>query len=329
MTVRSEDRGRTWTIANQDARRPNNDVMVPRVGIDGRPAPLTDIGAVDFLNRDVLVSNFNHQYMPQDPLIRDFYDDLRKTVEAPERRVFFRISQDAGKSWSRSAMLPDEGLYSMAATESSTVRPDSRCLLFLSGVTKQGQQSRPMVYRSMDDGTDFHFMSFVVPRDTRYEGLNLMYPRGLMLPNGRLLCTLRLDRNWAGDMWTELYASDDGGRTWGFLSRATDFGAPSAPLRLKDGRLVMVYGQRLAPSGMRAVVSEDEGRTWSGEIIVRDDGGSWDVGYPRAWEYSPGRVGVVYYYNTKDDPVQVKTTARPPWGAGGVRFIARSFFSLD
>ena len=31
MTVRSEDRGRTWTIANQDAKRPNNDVMVPRV----------------------------------------------------------------------------------------------------------------------------------------------------------------------------------------------------------------------------------------------------------------------------------------------------------
>ena len=287
MTVRSEDRGRTWTIANQDAQRPNNDVMVPRVGIDGRPAPLIDIGAVDFLNKDVLVSNFNHQYMPQDPLIRDFYNDLRNTVEAPERRVFFRISQDAGKSWSRSAMLPNDGFYSMAATESATVRPDGRCLLFLSGVTTQGQQSRPMVCRSMDDGTDFHFMSFVVPNDTRFEGLNVMYPRGLMLPNGRLLCTLRLDRNWAGDMWTELHASDDGGRTWGFLSRATEFGAPSAPLRLRDGRLVMVYGQRLAPSGVRAVVSEDEGRTWSGEIIVRDDGGSWDVGYPRAWEYSP------------------------------------------
>jgi len=168
-----------------------------------------------------------------------------------------------------------------------------------------------------------------VPRDTRFEGLNIMYPRGLMLPNGRLLCTLRLDRNWAGDMWTEVHASDDGGRTWGFLSRATEFGAPSAPLRLRDGRLVMVYGQRLAPSGVRAVVSEDEGRTWSGEIIVRDDGGSWDVGYPRAWEYSPGRVGVVYYYNTKDDPVQVKAAGKPPWGEGGVRFIARSFFDVD
>ena len=61
---------------------------------------------------------------------------------------------------------------------------------------------------------------------------------------------------------------------------------------------------------------------------MRDDGGSWDVGYPRAWEYSPGRVGVVYYYNTKDDPVQVKATGKEPWGEGGVRFIARSFFDV-
>jgi BNR repeat-like domain len=329
MTIRSADRGRTWKITNQDPDRPNNDVMAPRPGIDGKPGPLTEIGPVDFLNRDVLVSNFNHQYMTQDPLIREYYNGLRATVDAPDRQVFFRVSKDAGNSWSRSALVPNDGFYSLAAVESATVRPDGRCLLFLSGVTTQGAGSRPLVYRSMDDGTTFHFMSFVTPKDTRYEGLSLMYPRGLMLPNGRLLCTLRLDRDWAGDMWTELYASDDGGRTWGFLSRATDFGAPSAPVRLRDGRLVMTYGARLAPSGVRAVVSENEGRTWGPEIIVRDDGGSWDVGYPRAWEAAPGKIGVIYYFNSKDDPVQLKATGKQPWGEGGVRFIARSFFDVD
>src|SRR5689334_5999691 len=29
-TMRSEDRGRTWHITNEDPKRPNNDVMVPR-----------------------------------------------------------------------------------------------------------------------------------------------------------------------------------------------------------------------------------------------------------------------------------------------------------
>lgn len=329
VTIRSEDRGRTWKVSNADRSRPSNDVRAPRAGVDGRPGRLTELAPIDYTNRDVLLSNFNYLYMREDPLIRDFYEDLKQLVDAPERQVFFRVSNDAGRTWSRSVMLPLDGLYSLAATESVTVRPDGRALLFLNGVTRQGATSRPLVYRSTDDGTSFHFLSFITPDDeSRYGGLVQMYPRGLMLPNGRLLCALRLDRDWAGDMWTELYKSDDGGRTWQFLSRVNDFGAPGAPLRMSDGRLVVVYGSRLPPAGIRAVVSEDEGLTWGPEILVRDDGGSWDVGYPRAWEAEPGRIGAIYYYNTKDDPVQV-IPAGSPWGAGGVRFIARSFFSVD
>jgi hypothetical protein len=329
VTVRSEDRGRTWKVTNEDKNRPSNDVRAPQPGIDGRPDPLSEIGPIDYSNKDVLIANFNHQYMSEDPLLKDFYASLKPIVDAPERQVFFRVSKDAGRTWSRSGMLPPDGFYSLAATESATVRPDGRCLLFLNGVSKRGAGSRPLVYRSMDDGTTFHFLSYVTPIDeSRYGGLNLMYPRGLMLPSGRLLCTLRLDRDWAGDMWTELYQSDDGGRTWGFLSRVSDFGAPSAPLLMSDGRLVMIYGSRLPPAGIRAVVSEDDGATWSAEIIVRDDAGSWDVGYPRAWEAARGKIGAIYYFNSKDDALQIKPVGTL-WGAGGVRFIARSFFSID
>jgi hypothetical protein len=269
--------------------------------------------------------------MNQDHLIREFYQGLKKVVDAPERQVFFRVSRDAGRSWSRSVMLPLDGLQSLAAVESSLVRPDGQCLLLLSGVARPGDASRPLVYRSLDDGSSFRFLSWIVPRDDpRYGGTNQMYPRGLMLPRGRILCTVRVDRDWAGDMWTEVYKSDDGGRSWQYLSRATGFGAPAAPLRLRDGRLVLVYGQRLAPSGICAVVSEDEGLTWGPEIIVRNDGGSWDLGYPRVWEAAPGQVGALYYFNSKDDPVQVKAASQAqPWGEGGVRFIARSFFRID
>lgn len=329
VTMRSEDRGRTWRITNEDPRRPNNDVMVPRPGIDGLPGNLTEVAPVDFASPDVLVSNFNHQYLREDPLLKDYLASLLKVSDAPERQVFFRISKDAGRSWSRSVALPLDGLYSLAAVESATVRPDGRCLLFLNGVARQGSGSRPLVYRSSDDGSTFHFLSWITPReDPFFAGTTQMYPRGLVLPNGRILCAVRIDRDWAGDMWTHVYASDDGGGTWRFLSRISDFGAPAAPLRLADGRLVMVYGNRLQPS-IRAVVSEDEGRTWGPELIVRDDGGSWDIGYPRAWVAGRGKVGVLYYFNTRNDPVQVKAAQPQPWGEGGVRFIARSFFTVD
>lgn len=328
-TLRSTDAGRTWRVTDADPRRPNNDVMVPRPGIDGRPGGLPEVAPVDFNDPDVLVSNFNHQYLREDPQLRDYLPYLDSLVTAPERQVYWRVSTDGGNSWSRSAMLPLDGLHSLSAVESSTMRPDGRCLLFLSGVARPGEGSRPLVYRSLDDGSDFRFLSWITPRNDPLAGGTVqMYPRGLVMPDGRILCTVRIDRNWDGDMWTHLYASDDGGRTWYFLSRANDFGAPAAPLLLADGRLVLVYANRLQPS-MRAIVSEDGGRSFGPELVIRDDGGSWDIGYPRVWEAAPGVVGALYYFNTRDDAVQVKPRGSPPWGAGGVRFIARSFFAVD
>ena len=67
VTMRSEDRGLTWHIVNEDPRRPSNDVMAPRPGVDGLPGGLPELGRVDFTDRDVLVSVFNHQYMNEDP----------------------------------------------------------------------------------------------------------------------------------------------------------------------------------------------------------------------------------------------------------------------
>lgn len=343
VTVRSNDRGRTWYVWNEDKNRPGMDVKAPQPGVDGKPGSLDEIGSVDFTNKDVLVSNFYYQYMQEDPLIRDFVACVTTAFGPPENQVFFRISKDAGHTWSRSVMLPLDGLYSLSAVESSLVRPDGRCLLFLTGgVNKEGQHNRfpasrehgepnrPCVYRSTDDGTSFHFMSFITPKDDpMFGGLQWMYPRGVMMPSGRILCTLRVERDWAGDMWTELFKSDDGGSTWQFLSRVTEFGAPGSPVLMSDGRLVVVYASRLPPRGMRAIVSEDGGSTWGPEIILRDDAGSWDIGYPRVWEVESGKVGTIYYYNDKNDPIQVKPVGLPAWGEGGVRYIARSIFSVD
>jgi hypothetical protein len=342
VTVRSEDRGRTWRVSNEDKNRPGMDVKAPQPGIDGKPGGLPELGPIDYADKDVLVSNFYYQYMQEDPLIADFVATVTTAFGPPENQVYFRVSKNAGRTWSRSAMLPLDGLYSLSAVESSLVRPDGRCLLFLTGgANKQGQHNRfpasiehgepnrPLVYRSTDDGTDFHFLSFISPKDDPdFSGLQRMYPRGVMLPNGRIVCTVRVERDWAGDMWTEIFKSDDGGQSWQYLSRVTEFGAPGSPVLMNDGRLVLVYTYRLPPRGMRAIVSEDQGLTWGPEIILRDDAGSWDIGYPRAWEVEPGKIGTIYHFNDKADPIQVKG-GDTPWGIGGVRYIARTIFSVD
>lgn len=309
VTVRSSDRGRTWSDPIYD--------LYPRLvqPMDSDPINLTKWGPFDYLNRDTLVANGSWEF------------------GKPESRSFIRVSKDAGHNWTRPAPLPLDGLVSLSAINSHMVRPDGRCLLFLTEVSEDGWNRRPLVYASLDDGAEFRFLSFITPvRDAfgaaegkwnctyRFGGHRWFYPRGQMLPSGRILCMMRCQRDPTGVMWSELFYSDDGGLTWGFLSRVNDFGSPGSLVQLNDGRLVVVYGYRLRPQGIRAVVSEDEGGTWGPEIIVRDDGGSWDLGYPNAWAADDGRVGVIYYFNEKHDPVQAN---------GGVRHIARSFFSVD
>jgi len=318
VTVRSEDRGRTWQetepIYNNATGETGDDV----------PDSMAEVAPIDFMNRDVILANSSSGF-------------------SPTSRAFVRVSKDAGRTWSRTFRLPLDGLQSLGAMNSTLVRPDGRCLLFMFEVSQDGWNRHPLVYRSTDDGTTFHFLSFITPKEDpfgagssgtwknlpyAFGGHRWFYPRGYMLPNGRILCVLRCQRDPTGDMWTELYRSDNGGQTWQFHSRVNDFGAPGSLVQLGDGRLVIVYGYRLPPFGIRAVVSEDEGMTWGPEIIARDDGGSWDLGYPNAWLAEPGKIGVIYYFNSKDDPVQVQP-GNTLAGAGGVRHIARSIFSVD
>jgi hypothetical protein len=81
-------------------------------------------------------------------------------------------------------------------------------------------------------------------------------------------------------------------------------GHPHYALRLPDDRVLLVYGYRHAPFGVRARVLNPE-CTDAGsapELVLRDDGGSGDLGYPWATLISKHRVLVVYYFNNHDGP---------------------------
>ena len=98
----------------------------------------------------------------------------------------------------------------------------------------------------------------------------------------------------------ETYRSDDNGSTWQHVARAvpdTGRGNPPSLVKLKDGRLVITYGYRAEPYGIRARISTDEGKTWDDEVVLRSDGGTWDLGYPRTVQRPDGKLVTVYYYN--------------------------------
>ena len=89
------------------------------------------------------------------------------------------------------------------------------------------------------------------------------------------------------------------------------------PMRLCDGRIVVIFGRRKPPTGIGLLVSEDDGVTWSAEAIIRDDGSGGDLSYPVATQLEDGRIFTAYYF-MEDDGRKF----------GGTRHIAGSFFRL-
>ena len=240
---------------------------------------------------------------------------------------YLQHSTDRGRTWHGPFLVPRLGVWHVQVKPDFIVRPDGPILLF---VTVGRASASPdakypgrfgsrfvAVYASPDSGVTWRYLSAIQPGTPDEPFVERYYASPVLLPDGRIVAALRCQIDGVNG-WPEIYESGDGGWSWRFVSRISDWGAPTDLLRLHDGRLVAVYGYRVPPFGIRARVSEDDGRTWERELVLRDDGGSHDLGYPRAVELEDGRVFTAYYFNRADDPIQLD---------GGVREIAGTFFT--
>lgn len=90
------------------------------------------------------------------------------------------------------------------------------------------------------------------------------------------------------------------------------------PYALPDlAKELVAYGYRREPFGIRAKLSSGEGQSWSEEIVRRDDGRTWDLGYPRMVQRSDGKLVTIYYYTTAQNPEQ--HIAATIWGSNLIR----------
>jgi hypothetical protein len=307
-TIRSSDSGRTW---DPDSVMPIFETPEPEGA--GEAASEDEGPIADLDSADVIMA------MGSSPALL-----------VPDARAWMRISTDGGRTWRRPFKLPMFKLASLSGHGSFARRADGLWLAGLTAASADAWRRRPVLYGSWN-GTDWTFLSFITPPvwddemdavrsgTPRFWAHRYMYPRPLVLRDGRVLVAVRCQRDPMGAFWTELFESLDGGRTFAFLARVNDWGAPGHLVELQDGRIVCVYGYRLAPYGIRSRASTDGGRSWGRETILRDDGGSWDLGYPRAIELEPGRLLAVYYMNCASDPIQAN---------GGVRHVASTEFTV-
>jgi len=115
---------------------------------------------------------------------------------------------------------------------------------------------------------------------------------------GDLVAFIRTDKF---DDHTVISRSTDGGRSFKWEDAGFQ-GHPHHAVRLPDGRVFLVYGYRHKPYGIRARVLNADCTDFktAAEIVLRDDGGTRDIGYPWATVTADGHILVVYYFNKAD-----------------------------
>lgn len=109
--------------------------------------------------------------------------------------------------------------------------------------------------------------------------------------------------------------SSNGGKSFGPWKSMGFKGHPLQATRLPDNRVLLVYGYRHKPFGIRARILNAECTNYetAEEIIIREDGGGYDIGYPWSVVLDDNRALVVYYFNKND----------------GNRHIAGSILEID
>jgi hypothetical protein len=192
------------------------------------------------------------------------------------------------------------GQKGIAARTDYLVNGKADCMLFLTAAKQNGREGRPLCARTTDGGRSWHFVSWIGPEPSGYS----IMPATVRLGPSELLTAIR--RRDAPKAWIETYRSTDNGATWKLDSvPAPDLGEgnPASLIRLTDGRVCLTYGYRAHPYSIRARLSGDGGRTWGEELVLRDDGGGRDLGYPRSVQRPDGKVVTIYYFwDTKTGP---------------------------
>ena len=317
MQARSMDGGACWDVGEAPLIAPGNTGISADEHMRDRQLPVSERGNAPAPHPGGI--DFTHP---------DFALLCARTGLKAGAESWFYTSNDRCCSWQGPFSLPMFGQLGIAARTDylapgpaliESVHQDAegtgRCTLLLTATKPDGEEGRVFCARTEDGGKSFEFVSWLRPDPPGFDIMPSSVRLGVRLgpgarpgsgAGGGAIVTAVRSRNASGDRnWIDLMRSDDDGRSWRCVSTpAPDTGTggnPPAMIRLSDGRLCLAYGYRDPPSGIRAVLSEDDGQSWGDEIVLRDDGGNHDIGYPRSIQRGDGRVVTVYYFNDSPD----------------------------
>lgn len=293
----STDDGKTWSAPS----------VINDTPLDDRDAGITDLG-----DGKLALMWFNHPcefYSERDkkkgtlpsPIVAGAYSLWENMPEELNRPgSFIRISNDSGKTWGET--------YKVPLTAPHGVIKLSNGKLFLLGRAfwaKELENDEVYAATSSDEGKTWDILCKIERPDDTGDMHIVCEPHAIELKDGRILGAIRVEDKTSRDTCYRftIYTciSADGGKSWTKPMPTGVCGSPPHFTRHSSGAIILTYGRRIAPCGQYAIISYDEGKTWSDEITVSPESPDWDHGYPSTVELSDGSLITVYYQKWQDD----------------------------
>lgn len=289
----SKDDGKTWS---------------PPIVINDSPLDDRDAGIVSLGKGKLLVSWFRH---PAEVYLNQYYNAIKNSCGKDESLIalaqmasyhslsdedkmggsFVRLSKDNGFTWDDVVRVP------VSAPHGPNILGDGTLLYLGKEHYSYGAENPHVIaaYNSTDDGYTWNKLCELdIPEGYTLD--NFHEPHVIALPNGRLLGAIRAQGAPSYHGFTIFTCfSDDKGKSWTIPKSLDLSGSPPHLLLHTSGAVILAYGRRETPYGERAIVSRDNGETWSDEYILFDNAPDGDLGYPATVELSDGSLLTVYY----------------------------------
>ena len=212
-------------------------------------------------------------------------EGVSATEEAKYLGANYVVSEDGGNTWSEPKLMP------VFSPHGFIEGPDGE--LVYVGYSNYDSAQGGFTQIGMITSTDGKNWSDVKVIADYNEKLKYGFdePHAVFNDDGKLIVQLRTTAD--GIYQCE---SDDYGESFTDFHLICDAkDTPPHLLKLDDGTLLLTYGARTKPYGIRTRYSYDGGVTWTNERIITSDGPDTDMGYPDTVLLSNGKLLTVYY----------------------------------
>ena len=147
--------------------------------------------------------------------------------------------------------------------------------------------------RSRDGGKHWHYVSEIAEHPNPQ--INFNETSLYRTATGRLIAFLRTGGESVHNIHTAV--SEDDGVTWSPFQEHSVYGLPQDALRLTSGNVLLTYGVRQAPCGVRGKLLDPECTNIDDaeEFVIRDDSATGACGYPASIQLPDDTIFTVYY----------------------------------